>query len=359
MQFMLIRADDTSGIALFEKFVEAHPRGHFLQSPAWGRVKSDWEWFGILAQQDGQTAGALSVLSRRIPALPFSLLYAPRGPVCDPHDVEVINCLIQGVKTLARGERAYRFLMDPDILISDRSAHDIFADMGFTFHATSKNFEGIQPRFVYRLFLTGHTEESLLAKFQPKTRYNIRLAQKHGVEARVVDSSYLPQFYTLMQETGIRDGFLIRPLSYFQKMMDQMGEHCRLYMCFYHDKPICGAISIAYGSRVWYLYGASGNSHRQVMPNYLVQWEMIRWALSQGCEIYDFRGVSGDLDDPNNPLAGLLRFKKGFNGTLCEFIGELDLIISPFAYFIVGQGEKLYSLCKKGLRILQKRGVGR
>jgi lipid II:glycine glycyltransferase (peptidoglycan interpeptide bridge formation enzyme) len=70
------------------------------------------------------------------------------------------------------------------------------------------------------------------------------------------------------------------------------------------------------------------------MPNYLIQWEMINWAKEKGCAIYDFRGVSGDVLNEDNPLYGLYRFKKGFNGTLVEFIGDWDRVYSKMYYFL-------------------------
>ncbi len=78
------------------------------------------------------------------------------------------------------------------------------------------------------------------------------------------------------------------------------------------------------------MYGASSNEYRNTMPNYLLQWEMIRWALEGGCRIYDLRGVSGDLS-PENPLYGLYRFKKGFNGELCEFCSLFTKVYKPAA----------------------------
>jgi|GEM_PF-4270643 len=48
---------------------------------------------------------------------------------------------------------------------------------------------------------------------------------------------------------------------------------------------IMGAISIFFGDKCWYLYGASSNSHRNVMPNYLLQWEMIREPREAGKRI--------------------------------------------------------------------------
>ena len=137
-----------------------------------------------------------------------------------------------------------------------------------------------------------------------------------------------------MIETGLRDGFVVRSLEYFERMFDVMGDNLRLYLAKYKGKIIAGTIAIYYGDKVWYLYGASSNQHRNVMPNYLLQWEMIKWAIENKCKIYDFRGVSGDIDE-NNPLYGLYRFKKGYGGKLTEFVGEFEMVYHPFIAFLV------------------------
>ena len=146
----------------------------------------------------------------------------------------------------------------------------------------------------------------------------------------------LEDFTRIMKATGDRDGFITRPQSYFETMMDALGENARLYMAFWEDQPIAGTLAIHYGNKVWYLYGASANEHRNVMPNYQLQWEMIRWALETKSDIYDFRGVSGDLS-PDNPLYGLYLFKKGFGGDLVEFCGEFEMIYNKTADFIVNK----------------------
>ena len=66
------------------------------------------------------------------------------------------------------------------------------------------------------------------------------------------------------------------------------------------------------------------------MPNYLLQWSMIQWAVETGCSVYDFRGVSGDISE-DNPLYGLYKFKKGFGGDFTEFVGEYDLVLKRTA----------------------------
>lgn len=94
---------------------------------------------------------------------------------------------------------------------------------------------------------------------------------------------------------------------------------------------VSGAIYIYYGNIGWYFYGASHNILRDTMPNFLMQWSMIQDSIDLGCSVYDFRGVSGDLN-PDNPLYGLYKFKKGFNGKFVEFIGEFELVTNPEVY---------------------------
>jgi len=336
----------------YEAFVSKHPKGHFMQSVLWSRVKDNWKWEGILSRgPDGQVRGALGLLIRRVPALPFTLMYGGRGPVCDPHDRETLTDLVVGARAAAKKHRSFSLKLDPDILSADTEFADILRSLGFTLSG-GKNFEGIQPRYVFRLGVLGKTPDEAMALFQPKTRYNIRLAERKGVTVKLCGSEMLPDFSRIMLETGVRDGFVTRPQSYFEKMLASLGEHARLYMAFHESKPIAGTLAIWYGDKVWYLYGASSNEYRNLMPNYLLQWNMIQWALEKGCRIYDFRGVSGDLSE-DNPLYGLYRFKKGFNGDFCEFIGELDLILNKPLFLAVKNAERVYRNLRR-VRFLKK-----
>lgn len=334
----ILKKDD---IEKYKQFIEKNSKGHFMQSPEWGKVKSAWTWQAVVVKDDsGEIIGAMSVLIRKVPGLPYTLMYAPRGPVCDIHNRDIMVQLIAGVRALAVKYRAYLFKIDPDVPVDDKEFRAIMDSFGFQLHGDGKNFDDIQPRFVFRLNVEGKSEDEVLSSFQSKTRYNIRVALKHGVQIKIADKSALPQFVAIMRETGIRDGFATRPIEYFEGMLDAFGPHARLYMAYYQDEPIAGTIAIQYGDKVWYLYGASANKYRNMMPNYLLQWEMIRWAIETHCRIYDFRGVSGDLS-PENPLYGLYRFKKGFNGDFTEFCGEFDLILNRPIAALVDNGIKL------------------
>ncbi len=146
------------------------------------------------------------------------------------------------------------------------------------------------------LDLAGRTEAELLASFKPQTRRNIKLSvEKHGVEVvEDLTRDDLAVFNDLMQITGARDGFRPRPLSYFQTLWDNLvpAHMAKLFLTRYQGEYLSGALCFVIGDKAWYVYGASGNEHRNVMPNYAMQWAMIRWARAQGCAWYDFRGVS-------------------------------------------------------------------
>jgi lipid II:glycine glycyltransferase (peptidoglycan interpeptide bridge formation enzyme) len=314
----------------YEAFARRHPAGGITQSVLWHTVKDNWKHEIIVSRDEsGQIVGGVSVLIQRVPLLGTYLLYSPRGPVCDYHDGAVLRDLKIGIDALAKKYRAYTYKMDPDVLASDEEFAALANRMGFTRFMGGDDFETIQARFNYRLYLDGRSEEEIFANLTQKTRYNVRVALKHGVEIRVVGEEYLGDFMRLMQTTGERDGFSVRSQAYFAKMLAALGENARLYMAFYEGKAVSGAITTNYAGKTCYVYGASDNDHRNVMPNYLIQWEMIRWAVETDCTVYDFQGVSGNVEDESHHLYGLYRFKKGFNGTLDELAGEFDYTYRP------------------------------
>ncbi len=333
-------------LAAYEDFLQAHPQGNFAQSYLWGKQKPMWSWHGIYVKnQAEEIIGAMSVLIRKVPGLPQSLMYGCRAPVCDLDDFDTMDKLLQGAKDLAKKHHCYVIKIDPDVPAGNTAFAEKMTAMGFR-RKEGKNFEAIQPQFVFRMDILGKTQDEILASFHQKTRYNIRVAIKKGVEVKLCGKEMVPDFARIMLETGVRDGFVTRQPEYFSQMLDNLGEHCRLYMAFHEGKPIAGTLAIAYGDKVWYLYGASSNQSRNLMPNYLLQWNMIQWAQELGCRIYDFRGVSGDLSE-DNPLYGLYKFKKGFNGEFTEFIGELDLVLNKLVYTAVEKGTNVMKDVRK------------
>ncbi len=347
------------GLAEYEAFVASHPKGHFAQSVLWAKQKPAWKWEAIVSRAaDGSIRGAMAVLIRKMPGVPFTLMYSCRGPVCNLDDEETLKDLFDGAKALAKQRKSYVIKIDPDVPSSDEAFAQRLHSFGFRSREGGKNFEAIQPRYVFRLNVENKTEEELLAGFHQKWRYNIRLAERKGVEVRICGQEAVHDFARLMLTTGVRDGFVTRDESYFANMLTNLGEHCRLYMAYADEEAIAGTLAIQYGDKVWYLYGASSNEHRNLMPNYLLQWRMIQWSVETGCRVYDFRGVSGDLSE-DNPLYGLYRFKQGFGGDFVEFVGEMDWVINKPVYFAMEKGTAVFKELRRRLYLLKHRSEGR
>ena len=334
-------------------FLQNNPKTNFMQSPEWAKVKTEWKNEFIVEQdENGNIKGTMSILLRKTPIFGRYIMYAPRGFVCDVHDKETLKKLTEKSTEIAKKYKEFIFRIDTDVLKSDEEFKKIIKELGYK---TKKNIKDInqviQPKYVFRLDVKNKTEEELLKSFESKTRYNIRLATKKGVTTRVGTRDDLKIFYDIMKTTGSRDDFFIRPLSYFQKIYDSMGpEHVRLIIAEYENEPIAAVLPILYGNKVWYLYGGSSNKHRNLMPNYLLQWEMIKWALENKCDWYDFRGVSG-FKSENDPQYGVYKFKKGFNPVFMEFIDEMYIVYNPFINaifnFTKGVYDKLNSIKSK------------
>lgn len=331
----------------YTEFLESHERCNFQQSLEWGKVKTNWIKEVVLAEDENhKIIGSICVWIRKMPIF-GNMMYSSRGPVCDIHDKKVLEQLTDGIKELGKKYNAFVLRIEPDIKKDDQEFRKIVEEIGYKIKDDAKDFKDeIQPRFVFRLDIKGKTEDEVLAGCHQKTRYNIRLAKRKGVVVKEGTREDLKDFHKIMIETGSRDGFIIRSLDYFEKMYDELApKHMKLLMAYYEDKPISGIIPIMYGNKTWYLYGASSNQHRNLMPNYLLQWEMIRQSIQNKCDIYDFRGVSGVVDE-THPQYGLYRFKKGFGAEFTEFIGEVYWPFKPLTY-------KLYKIAEKTFRTLR------
>jgi lipid II:glycine glycyltransferase (peptidoglycan interpeptide bridge formation enzyme) len=163
-----------------------------LQTGAWGRLKSAFGWHAeFLRQAD---SGAL-VLFRPLP-LGFSIAYIPRGPV--PSATGALVDLLPQLDRLCRVRRAAFLKIEPDIPDGGPAAGELHR-IGFR---PSPNT--VQPPRTILVDMQG-SEEDLLARMKPKTRYNIRLAARHGVS--VIRSEDIGAFARLMDTTSARDSF--------------------------------------------------------------------------------------------------------------------------------------------------------
>jgi len=325
----------------WDEFVARSPDSPILQSYEWGEVKASqgWEPIRLAAFDSGKIIAAVSILKRKLPYIGKSIFYAPRGPVGD------IKYLLGAIKDEARKQGAILLKIDPE---SEESEQAAYKALGFKIQKKQ-----VQPRATMFLDLTKGLDE-LLRSFEEKTRYNIRLAEKKGVK---VAEDPTPQgvdiFYERYRETARRDEFLIHPKSYYQRVFDRLNKNDlgRIFVAYLDKVPIASVWIFCFGSRIWYMYGASSSEHRNVMPNHALHWEIIKWAKHKGFKTYDLWGIPAKPKE-NHPLFGVYRFKKGFNGKLMKFVGAMDLVYDPLYYYLFDKGLNLFrnlrSLITKG-----------
>ncbi len=318
--------------SMFNHYVLNHPLGDVLQTTHWGQLKaqfSGWEYspLGLMDPDLGIRASVL-LLRREVPYMKRSIFYSPRGPLFN--DKEALVQLLKEVKEWIRKQKGIFWKMDPPLPYG----HEAWKSLqGLLRVESGLDFESVQPRFIMELDLKPPLED-LLANMKKKTRYNIRYAQKKNVKVRIAEKkSELLRFYPLLVETAKRDGFRIRGLPYFEHLWDTVLENKLgyLFMAFHKEDLLAAAILFRTKHRAVYVYGASSSADRSLQPSYALQWAMIAWAKSVHCKVYDFRGISGDLN-PNNPLYGLYRFKEGFGAKVVEYVGEYDAVTAPLLY---------------------------
>lgn len=279
-----------------DNFLENSKNLHFLQSKQWAKVKDNWKnEFVVVRNEENNIVGTASVLLRKVPVINKYIMYSPRGFTCDCLNEDILMKFTEEFRRIAKDYNAFIFRTDPDVLSSDKNFENMMKKIGYKQKRKYKKGcdDIVQPKYVFRLDIKNKTQEDLLKSFKEKTRYNIRLAIRKEVNIRRGEKEDLTIFYKILQETSKRDKFYIRDFTYYEKIYNEMGpEHVKIFIAEYNNIPISATMAVMYGNKVWYLYGGSTNEYRNYMPNYLIQWEMIKWAIENKCDIYDFRGVS-------------------------------------------------------------------
>jgi lipid II:glycine glycyltransferase (peptidoglycan interpeptide bridge formation enzyme) len=306
----------------------ALPYRHILQSWEWGQFKSRWGWSPRYFLNETGTAAAL-VLRRTFSLLKLNILYVPKGPALDYSNPALVDRVLDDLVAVARRDRAIFIKIDPDL---SEPARSILLDRGWRLSA-----EQIQFRNTMLIDLA-RSEEDLLAAMKPKTRYNVRLAQKKGVEVRSGNLGDLDLLYRLYAETAQRDGFIIRPIDYYR---DAWGSFIRSGLAHpliasVDQQAVAGLILFRFADRAWYLYGMSSNLHREMMPNHLLQWEALRWAKLHGCAVYDLWGAPDELSEKDS-MWGVYKFKEGLGAEFAPHAGAHDFVVSRPGYWLYTQ----------------------
>lgn len=330
--------DDPKEIApaSWDAFMHAHGGG-FLQSWGWWRFQTllgrDVEMRRMVHPRDESIVAQFLLVML---TLPFrqSYVYVPRGPVIDVAH--------------ASAKDAFHWFVDH----MRRKVHDAAAAFG---RAEFAQVAGTETAMLTVLEKGGfrpgtamqpvHTvindlvpdEAAQLAAMHSKTRYNIRVAERHGVTVRealyeeVWLKGEIGRFWKLLEATAERDGFQTHVRAYYGIMIaglcpgtDSGDLKVRLWFAEHEGEPVAAALVAEYGDTATYLHGASAHDKRQLMAPYLLHWSIMRAAKAAGIAKYDFWGVA-PTDDPKHPWAGITRFKNGFGGKHVAYAGAWEL----------------------------------
>ncbi len=325
----IIEADQLTG-ELWDQALLTRPNAHFLQSWGWYQfqlAQGNLVW-PLAVIKDDKIISQLLVSKLLLPG-GASLLYAARGHFINPElslaEQEASqNILLARIRTLGQEHRSILFRIDPEV--TGPTTLTIYRSMGFK-HNPHKN---TQPRHTQILNLDQPLSR-IVQNFKPKTRYNIKLAERQGVRAELGQASDLSSFLQLTRVTAERDRFTPHADRYYQTQYQTLNplNLQELFIARYKGEVIAGILVTFFGHRATYVHGASANHHRQLMAPHALQWLAIEHAHQRGLSEYDFGGTH---PDPNHSWAGITRFKSGFGGTPVEYIGTLELPLHPLLF---------------------------
>ena len=353
-------------------FINAQPSASFLQTPAWGLVKSEWRHESLGWFRDNALVGAGLVLYRQLPRVKRYLAYLPEGPVIDWSTGTLLDWL-DPMAAYLKAQGAFGVRMGPPVRVRHWTADQVkdgiadetvsrlqdvagserdpigesvvrqLAALGWRAQVVEGGFAAGQPQYVFQLPLAGRTEEDVLGGMNQQWRRNIKKADKAGVKVTEAelssDGAFTDEdvrgFHELYVRTAERDGFTPRPLAYFQRMFEAMRaedpDRIRLFLARHEGDLVAATIMVSVGSHVWYAYGASSTEKRDVRGSNAIQWAMMRSAMDAGADVYDMRGITSTLDAEDSHV-GLIQFKVGTGGQAVEYAGEWDLPLNPLLY---------------------------
>ena len=308
---------------------------HPLQSWEWGefRKKTGVEVvrLGIF---DPDLVAGWQIMFHSLPKIPLTIGYFPKGPLPD-------KLMLESLRKIGFQKKAIFIKVEPNV-------RNIY-QQGISAKRQIENFlltEGCRmgkplfTSFTFQLDLT-KSEEEILAKMKPKTRYNIRLAQRRGVEVIEDNSKEAFEIYLkLLEETTRRQRFYAHDASYHQLLWETLAPSgiYHLFLAKYQGEILAAYIFFTFHDGLYYPYGASTRTRKELMAPYALFWEAIRFGKKMKCKFFDMWGTPGPNPDPKDPWIGFHRFKEGFGADLIEFIGSYDLVLnfpgySLFSFF--------------------------
>lgn len=316
----------------WDNFVSSSPYGSFLQSWAWGEMHRElggicWR---LIIEHNGSIVAVALVLKRTL-RLGYSWLYIPRGPVfasgiSSDDQAHVWELLEEKVSSLAKETGAFFVRIDP---LWDTTINEYFISSNW-----KKSPREVQPMHTLILPLSP-TEDVLQSNMHPKTRYNIKVAQRKGVTVTYsTDVKDIDLFLQASRQVTKRSGFSYHPDEYYRTMIEVLGKHgmAELAIAKADDEVLAVHIMLYANGVATYAHGASVPDKRSYMAPALLYWNTIQRAKEKGMNYYDFFGIAPEGADSTHPWAGITRMKLGFSGHRVTYVGAYDFVLNDAMY---------------------------
>ena len=335
----------------WNRLVAGLPGAHLLQTWEWGEVKSRVGWRALpfvwrdSPAADSRICAAALVLEKTIPVMGMAarmrLHYVPKGPAWDAADSALGERILDDLQAFARRRGAIFLKIDPDVSLgvgvpgqADEQPNPAGAAFVDSLRGRGWLFSNDQIQFRNTVLIDLHPPlETLLQQMKQKTRYNIHLAERKGVQVRLGSREDFAWLYQAYVQTAVRDGFIIRDSAYYQAVWQAFleGGMADFLIAEVEQQPVAALALFSFAQRAYYLYGMSTASHRDKMPNYLLQWQAICRARERGCTLYDLWGAPGTFDESDS-MWGVFRFKEGLGGRVMRTAGAWDFPARPWLY---------------------------
>lgn len=294
-------------------------KGSFLQSFEWGEFqkKLQKKVWRIEIKEDNEILFQTQVIEEKNRFK--SYFYIPYGPIfkealSSEEKKRIFSLFLDKIQNLAKEEKVIFFRIEPISPLPEFN----FQDPGTR----------IQPKRTLILNIDP-SEEELIKTFHQKTRYNIRLAEKKGVEIKILDK-YSDIFYKLLKKTKERQEFRSYPEDYYKKLLEINSPYFKtnLFLAEYQGKTIVASIIIFFANRATSLHTGSDYRYRIVKGPHLLRWKTILEAKERGCKEYDLWGI----DEKKWP--GVSYLKRGFGGRQLEYGPAKDIVFQNSWYRI-------------------------
>lgn len=270
----------------WDAFLAKTPGGHHVQTSLWAQVKAvlGWQVGRVIVRQDSQIIGGAQLLIR--PLAPLGAVgYVAKGPLLSSNDPALATLIIDQLRQIAKEYKLQCLIVQPpdndEILIHHLPRSDF-----------QQSVVNVGPTATVKIDLSKETDE-LLAGMKKATRKHIRRGLREGVIVREGMEQDLDTFYQLLCATAQRQGFTPYPRDFFLEKwrVFRPHGHVKLFIAEYDGEAVSAHLIVSFGEILLSKYAGWSGRYGKYRPNEVLDWEVIKWAKTNGYRYYDFEGI--------------------------------------------------------------------